>query len=85
MPRRIFSLIFPYKILALSVYYKAKDSMVCGKYYSDKFILSKNPIPKDAHQSSQTQYTTALQGAPGGGKTGDLNLRLRQIPEDLES
>ncbi len=54
MLRKIFSQIFPYKILALSVYYKAKDSMVCGKYYSDKFILSESPIPKDAHHRPST-------------------------------
>ena len=28
---------------------QGKDSMVCGKYYSDKFILSESPIPMDAH------------------------------------
>jgi hypothetical protein len=54
MPRRIFSQIFPYKILTLSVYYKAKDSMVCSKYYSDKFVLSESPIPKDAHHRPST-------------------------------
>ena len=42
------------QILTLSVYYKAKDSMVCGKYYSDKFILSESPIPMDAHHRPST-------------------------------
>ncbi len=54
MPRRIFSFSFLTKILALSVYYKAKDSMVCGKYYSDKFILSESPMPKDARHRPST-------------------------------
>ncbi len=34
--------------------YRYITGLVCGEYYSDKFILSESPIPKDAHHRPST-------------------------------
>jgi hypothetical protein len=75
MPRRIFSLIFPYKFSLYRYITRLKSPWFAANTTPINLLYRKVLY---SGCSSQTQYTTALQGAPGG-------LRLRHIPEDFES